>query len=760
MTRLCDDAGLAACHRRMPRTDPALAAQELQHGLAHHRAGRLAPAHGHYLRATQLDPDNADAWHLLGLCALQANNPALATTHLRACVERAPGFAEAHNNLGVAWRRLGKHEESAAAFRAALGAREGYVEAAYNLGLSLQAGGHAHEAEQAYRQALAWRGDDFNSANNLGNLLREQGRFEAALPLLELAARLQPRSAQAHGNLAMLLIDLGRNDEAVRAAHTASALEPQHAAWWRALGIAERLRLNLDAAIVALRRALELDPHDGGTQAELGMALLETGDIDAARTILQACRTHPRYGERVRWAEALSLPSVYREEAQIDAERERFAHGLDALDAELSLKTAPECARAAAAASGVATFLLHYQDRDNTALQQRFGDLIGRVSAAHAPEFMRPLAWRARAHGARLRVGIVGSHFMRHTVSRYFNRLLSGLDPARFEVHVWYSGGVRDANTKALAAKVATFDSVAEDALATATKIRAAQLDALIYAETGMDPRHHMLGALRLAPVQCVLYGHPATSGLANMDYFLSGAALEPEDAQRHYRERLICLPDLGACPEPPPAPGDGSWLDRHAAGAPIALCLQNPIKLMPAFDAVLARIAERSGARIGFFLREGGVARRFRARLEAAFSQRGLDPATTLVFLPAMDYANYLGGVARAALVLDSPGFSGGATSLDALGLGTPVLTWNARMARGRQTLAMLRLIDIDGLVACDADDYVAKAVALLDDASARQALRERIARRSAILFDGVEVIDAFQQFLDRATREAAGAA
>jgi protein O-GlcNAc transferase len=737
--------------------DRRLAIEQLQKGIIQHRAGQLGLAQSHYQRAAKLDPKNADAWHLLGVCALQTNNLQLAAKHLRTCISLSPGFAEAHNNLGVALRRMGRHGDSIGAFRAALNARERYVEAVYNLGLSMEATDKLDDAERAYRQALIWRSNDFNSANNLGNLLRRRGRLDDALPQLDLAHRLQPESAQANGNYAMLLIDLGRARDAVRAAQTATSLEPQNALWWATLGVAERLQHNVEAAVVALRKAIELDPKDEGSKAELGLALMEAGEIEAARAILEQAISNPRYGERLRWACELSLPSVYADEAQVDVERARFARGLDAIDAGLKVDTPQQRMHAYEAASGVATFLLHYQGRNNTDMQNRFGDIVQRVMSTGVPQFVQPLAWRARAHGGRIRVGVVSSHLMRHTVSRYFGRLIDGLDPKRFDVRVWYSGGVRDASTEQIAAKVAAFEYVSEDALTTAGKIRDAQLDVLVYAETGMDPRHHVLGVLRLAPVQCVLYGHPVTSGLPNMDHYISAAALEPENATAHYREKLELLPGLGACPERPPVAGDGAWLDQYADGGQIALCLQNHLKLVPAFDAVLAQIAKRSGARIGFFVRNSGVAGHFRKRIEAEFRRHGLDPARSLAFLPAKDHAGYLGGVKRAALVLDSPWFSGGATSLDALSVGTPVLTWQGEMARGRQTLAMLRLMEVDGLVAADESDYAAKAVALLGDQSALRVLRERITQRNAMLFEHADVIAAFEKFLDAATLVAA---
>ncbi len=733
------------------------AVEELQRGIAKQQAGQSAVALSHFERAAKLDPANPQVRHMLGICTLQAGNLPLAAKHFRDCLQLAPTFAAAFNALGVVLRRMGNHAEAMEAFRSALATKERYVEAIYNLGLSQEVLGALDAAEQAYRQALQWRPADFNAVNAFGNLLRRRGRLEEALPLLLRARKLRPNLAHTNGTLAQALLDLGRPREAHACAQAAAVLEPATAAWWATLGRTERLLHNVEAAITALRKAIALDVDDWVSRCELGLALAEAGEIVESRAILAQTRVGERQAERIRWTVLLSLPSVYADEVEIDSDRARFARGLDEIGAGLRLDTPAQRQYAFEAACGVAPFQLEYQARDNTALRIGFGDLVTRVMHAAAPQYAAPCAWRARAHGGRIRVGIVSSHLMQHTVSRYFRRLLAGLDPARFDVRVWYSGETRDAATDMIAARVVAFEQVNEDALASAARIRAAQLDALVYPEIGMDPRHHALGALRLAPVQCALYGHPATSGLPGIDYFLGADALEPVDAQRHYREQLVRLPGLGTLPEAPPAPGDGAWLDAWSAAKPIALCLQNHLKLPPTFDAVLARIAQRSGARIGLFVRNSGVAQLLRRRIEAAFAAHGLEPAQSLVFLPAKDHATYLGAVARATLILDTPGFSGGATSLDAFSVGAPVLTWQGTMARGRQTAGMLAMMGIDGLVAADANDYVDQAAALIADAPRRDTLRKRILERKAALFDDAGVIAAFEDFLDRATRRAA---
>jgi predicted O-linked N-acetylglucosamine transferase (SPINDLY family) len=184
---------------------------------------------------------------------------------------------------------------------------------------------------------------------------------------------------------------------------------------------------------------------------------------------------------------------------------------------------------------------------------------------------------------------------------------------------------------------------------------------------------------------------------------------------------------------------------------------LQNHLKLVPAFDQTLAQVAAQTRARIGFFIRDALVGRLFRARIESVFTQWGLDPGQSLAFFPPQSYESYLGAIASSTLVLDSPCFSGGATSLDALGAGALVLTHQSETARGRQTAGMLQMMEIDGLTAKNENEYIARAVDLVEDAAARGALRARIVERNSALFEHQDVVMALAEFLQRAVAKAA---
>jgi predicted O-linked N-acetylglucosamine transferase (SPINDLY family) len=116
--------------------------------------------------------------------------------------------------------------------------------------------------------------------------------------------------------------------------------------------------------------------------------------------------------------------------------------------------------------------------------------------------------------------------------------------------------------------------------------------------------------------------------------------------------------------------------------------------------------------------------------------------------------YADFLAGLAEADLILDTPGFSGGGTSLDALGAGAAVLCFEGEHARARQTSAMLRMIGVEASIARDPDDYATRAATLLADPALRRELRERIAAGVHVLFDDARPVEGFADFLRRATQ------
>lgn len=667
--------------------------------------------------------------------ALQRGDAAAALAPLRQCLQLQPQQRGLWLQTAVSAFQAGQGELALSLLRDAAQRWPQDADLVFHLAYLHEARGESAAAETEYRRVLQANPQHTQSLHNLAGLLARDGRPAAALPLLQPLLALQPKDAALHTAAAEIALQAGDAAQAQSYAATAVELSGTAAAW-QALGKAARHRGDLDRAIPALQRSLDVPAPRAGLMAELGQAQIDAGDFATGRETLHKAAMLDPQRRVLDWLAALALPSLPRDDDEIDASREAFGRQLERIHAELRLDTRAQIDSAYEAICRVLPFPLHYQPRDNRALGNRYGDLVQRVLQAAAGELAQPPA--ARAPAARLRVGFVSAELREHTVTRYFGRWLRELDAQRFERHAWHCGNLVDATTRQFAQQLDFFHHAPFAPLQLAQQIRAANLDVVVLLDVGMDAHMHALAALPLAPRQYLAYGHPVSSGLPHLSGFLSSALLEREDAQQHYREPLLLLPGLGALPTPPALQATARWQPHR--GAPQLLCAQNLAKVVPAFDRTLARLAAETGAQIAFYSGPAGVQaleRRFLDRIGAAFRARGLDPQRHIELRPRAGYAAYLDALAQADLVLDTPGFCGGATSLDTCHVGTPLLTWEGEFLRSRQSAGMLRLLGLPQGIASDEDGYIAKAQLLLADAETRRELREQLRARAPRLFD-----------------------
>ena len=374
----------------------------------------------------------------------------------------------------------------------------GFVEAWFNLGNALTALGRFDEAISAYRAALAQRSDDAEIWCNLGNALHQRGRIA----------------------------------EAVAAARRAVACRPDHAASLINLGNALTEQGRFDDAITQFRRALAVRPGDPAGPVGAGMALRQQGRVDeATASFRQAYRLSGDPGLEVKMA--LALPIIPASAAHITETRERMLDRVTALT-ERGIRLADPLAQV-----GQTCFYLAYHAADDLPAPARRG--------RHVRERLPRADPGPRRSGAqddgRVHVGFVSQYWHQHTIAKLNLGLIRTLDRRRFHVTLFTTPHAGDAMRAAL---VAAADRVVElpVELAGARRLIAAErLDALYYADIGMSALTYFLAFARLAPLQCLTWGHPDTTGIANLDRFLSCDAMEPAGAERHYSETLVRLP-------------------------------------------------------------------------------------------------------------------------------------------------------------------------------------------------------------------------
>lgn len=719
-------------------------------GIAMEGLGEAEEAIRSYEAALGLQPENAYAAYNLGKALYLRGDLDRAEALLRTALSHKPDFPEAHVVLASVLEARGDGPAAARALQTALALRPDYAGAWRNLGMLQARMQQWTDADVSLRRALDLDAADADAHFWLGNAQVRLQRPAEAEASFRKAVALRQRFAEAWCNLGNVLADRGMRDEAGRCLEKALQIRPEHADALVGMGNLYAMTSRLEVAADCYRRALALDRGLADAEVNLGNVLKDQGLWREALRHYDAALALSPEAVEARWARAMChIPAMREAPDKLAVIRAGFASELDSLERWFD----GTCTAHGWKAVGVAQpFWLAYQEEDNRELLQRYGRLCARLMASWQARHAPPPAPRRAARP--VRVGVVSQFFREHSV---WNAIVKGwfrhLDPERFELQAFCLDPYEDAETRYARSRAARFERGHAGLRQWTEVIQNAQPDVLIYPEIGMDPMSVKLASLRLAPLQAASWGHPETSGLPTIDAYLSAADLEPPGAQAHYTERLIALPNLGCCVQPGAVdaaiPDVSHW--GIEPGVPVLVCAGTPFKYAPEHDWVLAEIASRLGrCRLVFFeYRTRALSEALRARLAAEFSRRGLDFERCTLFLPWQSRAAFLGLLRAADVFLDTLGFSGFNTALQAVDCSLPIVTREGRFLRGRLAGGILKRIGLPEMVVADEEQYIGLAVRLAQDAGRREDIRRRMRAGRPAVFEDTAPIRALEDFL-----------
>ncbi len=285
---------------------------------------------------------------------------------------------------------------------------------------------------------------------------------------------------------------------------------------------------------------------------------------------------------------------------------------------------------------------------------------------------------------------------------------------------------------------------------AAAETLRQAACDVLYYWEVASDALNYFLPFLRLAPVQCTSWSTLVTSGVPQVDYYLSSALVETDEADAFYSERLVRLDSLLSCQ--PRVTLTQPARDREYFGLPaqshLYVCPQNLLKFHPDFDELLAGILRRDP--LGLVVIKHRPWPRAGELLQQRFRHTLPDVASRVILLPWQSHDEYLLLLAVADVILDTPHYGAGSTIYDVFSLNQPMVTLPGRLNVSRYTLACYRRMGILDLVADSPAAYVDLAVRAGCDEDFRHAVKTQIAERSDLLFNDLAAVREHVRFFE----------
>lgn len=559
------------------------------------------------------------------------------------------------------------------------------------------------------------------------------------------ASTLHAPEAPTWALAARISFDLNRFAESVSRWEHAVTLNRESVVWWRWFADAcikasvperalqwagiHRVRINLDAelaitlvtllvaagrcdeALIEFERVLAKWPNHQDAGPAFAEFVIREYPVDALELLERVqWRPEPRVLGAAQVRAALLIPAFYETTEMAD----RWWHRLLA-----EIRGLTELARSSALvgpARGncIATtpFFAAYFERDVTDIQCAWGDFVEAVCAPLRGPYreLPPLTHAVK------RIGVISNRFTDSSAGRFFNPWLLQLKAEGFDVRL-YSIGAGDAVTEELS-QAFPMHRVANDAIehwqTLADRVFADRNDVLLYPEPQGSQLIELVAGLRLAPVQCAAFGNPLTTGLATMDYMFVPDAAEVPNPAAHYREQVVRLAALGTSVAP--STDVGAYSRESFGFIPserIYLVSQQLQKWSPRFmDALIELLRQDALGRLVYFVQNSVLSSRaLELLLRRKFLQNGLEYARRVTVVGNLARADYL-AIHRAADVgLDTFGFSGGSTTLDALSVGLPVVTLESQFLRGRQSAAILRQLGQGQNVAQSVEQFVAMA-------------------------------------------------
>ncbi|MCE1226829.1 MAG: tetratricopeptide repeat protein [Geobacteraceae bacterium] len=339
-----------------------------------------------------------------------------------------------------------------------------------------------------------------------------------------------------------------------------------------------------------------------------------------------------------------------------------------------------------------------------------------RLAKVHAKEVSHPLNSFVEPSDTCLRVGYLSGDLYTHSVAYFFEPILQSHNYGRFEVYCYSLGTNRDGTTdrlKSLPCKWRDMSGCSPEKVI--EQVRCDMIDILVDLSGHTADNRLGVFAARSAPVQISWLGYPNTTGLANMDYYITDNACDPVGMTEHlYSEKLWRLPRVFSCYLPPvefpvvaPSPFKANGYVTFGSFNNFAKVTSEQISL---WARILRRVPRSLLYLKSMALGDNSVRRDVLSR----FASEGVDADRIFMRVVTATPLEHLQEYGKVDIAFDTFPYHGTTTTCEALWMGTPVITLAGETHVSRVGVSLLQAVGCPELIAHTADEYVEKAVQL----------------------------------------------
>ena len=573
-----------------------------------------------------------------------------------------------------------------------------------------QRDGKLPQAEKIYHRVLKDKPRHSEALRLLGLLAHQTGNHEQGINLVKQAIAAQPENVEAHFNLGIINLDQNLPEDAIMCFRLALEISPKNYSCLINLGNALLIAGHYDEAIKLSNRALETDPNNVEALSNLGNALLKSNNlIEAMSTLRRTVLLRPNDSHLIN-----NLGMAEQTIGLIESANQTYGE---------AIKIDPQCKKAE---NNLLLNLLNLPNQTPKSLFEvrRFcGSKYDRKE-----NYSKKFIGHKKGNNRKIRIGYLSSDFYAHPVGFNLLPLIRNHDKEKVEISLYYLDDKFDETSKIFKSHADHWHMViGQTDEEIANKIKNDGIDILVSLAGRFNSNRPTVTAFRAAPIQ-VSFHDCSTSGLSEMDFWLTDNFLHPEDTEELFTEQLYRLPVLYQYTPPSDFPSVRS-LPAKENGFITFGCFNKPQKINDYVIALWSDILA-SMPYSKLFLKYGGY---FNDRALIKYWEDKFNPfgitEDRLIFCGISETRQeHLKHYQNIDIALDPFPFNGATTTFEALAMGVPVIALLGKNFVDRAAASILNAAHLNNFIAHSNKEYIELAKSLANNFDILEELRFKL--------------------------------
>ena len=598
------------------------------------------------------EPNNFNAYYLLGVIAFQTKNYIKSDDLISKAIKINPKNSEFYNFKGIALIHINKFEE----------------------------------AIESWTKAIEIDPNSLDAYNNRGNALIKLKKNELALKNFDQALKLKPNFSQALHNRSVVLKNLNRFEVALESVNKAIEINPKYVDAYNLKGVILRELNQIENSLNSYDKAIKLNPNFADAHLNRGNLLLnENKQLNLAlESFTKALKINPNlnflFGKYIHTKAWLSNWDFIDEE--ISSLKDKITSGIKTATPFpiLSLIDLPD---------------LQKKNAENYVKNEYS------LSSNLEPIIKRP-------SNKKIRIGYYSADFNNHPTSFLMVQLLELHDRSNFEIFCFsLANRKNDEMRKRVSNSCDKFLDVS---------LKSDEEIARISRDLNIDIACDVMGftkgnkfqifAEKCAPIQVSYLAFPGTTGANFIDYVIADKTVISQELKKYYSEKIIFLPGTYQVNDSAKKISDKVFT-REEMGLPndsfVFCCFNKNYKILPRVFDIWMNLLKKVKGSVLWLLVENSKARE---NLKKEATKRNIDE-NRIIFAKIMPLNDHLARHRCADLFIDTFPYTAHTTCSDALWAGLPVVTRIGKSFASRVSASLLNAIDLPELITHSEEEF-----------------------------------------------------